>query len=343
MNGINSKGERKVEEIIRSAEQAVGGNDPEDYLIRPTSFVAQMSRTAPELSAVLEHSSLIETAKRYEQQDEKALNKQRLFKQLSNRATWAVFVATVAAALLASVTPIVTYVPEFFSRAVAVLLGLCSLGGGAIAAMSLYRVSEGHMLRDYMSTRAAAESERLSYFNRLTRLVVDEHSDDARLLLQCLEFFRRYQLAIQQNYYRDRCNSHGESRRKTLTIGAVATGVLSVGSGGLGIGASFALIVLPLVALGTIGTGLATVASRREELNQDERNGARYEHTYDLLSRIRERHTEVQRAVAGGKSAILIKYVSAVHEQLSLEHRQWLADTEAMDTTLRELTTSLAE
>jgi len=92
MNGINSKGERKVEEIIRSAEQAVGGNDPEDYLIRPTSFVAQMSRTAPELSAVLEHSSLIETAKRYEQQDEKALNKQRLFKQLSNRATWAVFV-----------------------------------------------------------------------------------------------------------------------------------------------------------------------------------------------------------------------------------------------------------
>ena len=192
-----------------------------------------------------------------------------------------------------------------------------------------------------MSARAVAESERLGYFNRLARRVAEQQGSKPRLLLLCLEFLRRYQLAVQQLYYGQRSKKHRASLRKTVGVGAIAVGILSLGSGGFGIAGSIYSTLLPLAALGAIGAGLATVASRREELNQDERNAERYERTYESLSKIRELHSDVQLALARGEASILIKYVAAVHEQLSLEHRQWLAETEAMDNTLKDLVTSL--
>jgi len=124
-------------------------------------------------------------------------------------------------------------------------------------------------------------------------------------------------------------------------IGAIAVAILSVGSGSFGILASFQPVILPLAALGTVGAAVAAVANRREELNQDERNAERYQRAYLALSHIREKHTDVQQAVAHGHSDILLKYVAAVHDQLSLEHRQWQKDTEAMNSAIRELAESL--
>jgi hypothetical protein len=233
--------------------------------------------------------------------------------------------------------------PSFLWRCVVVLLGLCSFGGGAVAAMTLYRIKNEGLLRGWMTARAAAESERLGYFNRLTRLVAKDYAQNSPLMLLSLEFFRRYQVAVQQIYYRDRSASHEGSRRQTVILGAIAVAILSFGSGSFGILASFQPKFLPLAALGTIGAALTMVASRREELNQDERNAERYQRTYGALSHIREKHTDIQIAVARGKSEILLKYVAAVHEQLSLEHRQWQEDAETMDSAIRELSTSLEE
>lgn len=335
------EGQKSKEDLILEVEDAIGRDDPEDYRIQPTHFPKELASSAPELSAVLGHSALTETAKRYEARDAKALAAQELFKRLSKRSTWAVFVATTAAALLASLTTISPKDPGFLLRLLFVFLGLCSLAGGSLAAFMLYRVNSEHLLRSWMSSRAAAESERLGYFNRLVRRVTETNTKHSRLLLQCLEFIRRYQLAVQQNYYRDRGASHRDSRRKTVVIGAVAAAILALGAGGFGIWASVHPIVLPLAALGTVGAALTIVASRREELNQDERNDERYQRTYETLSRIRELHSDVQKAVAMGNSEVLVQYVDAIHEQLSLEHRQWLAETEAMNSTIRELNSSL--
>ena len=52
-------------------------------------------------------------------------------------------------------------------------------------------------------------------------------------------------------------------------------------------------------------------------------------------------HTKVQEALASGKPGPLILYIEAVHQQLSLEHRQWLADSEAMGGAVNELKASL--
>lgn len=325
-------------DLIRLAEKAIGTDEPADYAIKPTCFVKQVKAAAPELATILSHSSLIETAKRYEERDGEAGAIQRKFKKLSMQATWAVFITTVTCALLASLALIE---PAPWSRALALLLGLGALMGGAFAAAALYRLGHERLLRRWMSTRAAAESERLGYFNRLSRRVAEKHGNEPYLLLLCLEFFRRYQLAVQQLYYGERRKQHRASLRKTVGVGAIAVGILSLGSGGFGIAGSMYAALLPLAALGAIGAGLATVASRREELNQDERNAERYERTYESLSKIRELHSDVQHALARGEPSILIKYVAAVNEQLSLEHRQWLADTEAMDDTLKDLVASL--
>jgi len=341
MNDRQLESQKNKEDLIREAEDAIGREDPEDYLIQPTLFPKKLVSSAPELAAILEHSSLTETAKRYEEQDAQALNTQELFKRLSKRSTWAVFVATTAAAVLASLTAISPEEPGFLFRALFVLLGLCSLAGGSLAAFVLYRINSEHLLRSWMSSRAAAESERLGYFYRTVRRITEKNANHPRLYLLCLEFIRRYQLAVQQNYYRDRGASHRHSRRRTVITGAVAAAILALGAGGFGIWASVSPIVLPLSALGTIGAALTIVASRREELNQDERNAERYQRTYETLSSIRELHSDVQQVVASGHSEVLVQYVDAIHEQLSLEHRQWLAETEAMDSTIRELNSSL--
>jgi hypothetical protein len=331
-----------IQSLIQHAEEVVGRDDPNDYRIRPKLFPEQLEKSAPELSAVLRHASLTETARRYEEQDAHALDTQKSFTQLSKYGTYAVFVATVAAALLASLTPVFpTKNPSPLWQCVVIFLGFCSFGGGVVAAVVLYRIKNEGLLKGWMNARAAAESERLGYFNRLTRLMAKDHAQNPPLMLLFLEFFRRYQVAVQQIYYRDRSASHRNSRRETVIIGAVAVAILSVGSGGFGIFASFRPEILPLAALGTIGAALTMVASRREELNQDERNAERYQRTYGILSHIRENHTDVQQAIANGKSEILLKYVDAVHEQVSLEHRQWQEDIEAMDSAIRELSTSL--
>ncbi len=40
------------------------------------------------------------------------------------------------------------------------------MGAGALAAAGLHRVRSGGLLSEWMSSRAAAESERLGYFNK---------------------------------------------------------------------------------------------------------------------------------------------------------------------------------
>jgi hypothetical protein len=101
--------------------------------------------------------------------------------------------------------------------------------------------------------------------------------------------------------------------------------------GVLGMIGAFLPDLLPFAALGTTGAAISAVASRREDLNQDERNAERYSRTADILSKIAERHDDVLAVVNAGKNPeIIIEYVDAVNDQLSLEHRQWTSDASEM-------------
>ena len=333
----------EVKKLIQTAEDTIGEEDPKDYRLKPTQFPDHFKESAAEFSDVLENASLVETAKRYEQKSAQAKDNQTVFKKLSTQATWTVFVATVTAAVLTGLAASQTGEEVAKQNYLALILGIVALLAGGYAAMLVNQINGGGYLTRWMSARAAAETERLGYFNRLVRLVTTSHKDQPRILLLSLELFRRYQLALQQVYYTQRGGEHRRSMDRTLRIGSVAAGILALCSGGAGILGYFQPEMLPFVAVGILGSALATVASRREEINQDERNAERYGRTADVLSHLREKHTEVQRAVAAGNTEVLIDYVNAVHEQLSLEHRQWLAQAEAIESAVEKLTASLKE
>ena len=50
----------------------------------------------------------------------------------------------------------------------------------------------------------------------------------------------------------------------------------------------------------------------------------------------------MREGLAAGRAELLPKFVAAVHEQISLEHRQWLEDTKALDAAAKELQSALS-
>ena len=70
----------------------------------------------------------------------------------------------------------------------------------------------------------------------------------------------------------------------------------------------------------------------------------RYSRTADILSHIAERHDDVLTVVHDGKKPeVIIEYVDAVNDQLSLEHRQWASDASEMSSALSALEESIAD
>jgi len=329
---------------IDNAKEIVGDGKDDDYIIRPTEFPAQFEESASDFASLLKDSALVVSAKNYERVDARAGEWQKRFKKHMKIATWSIFCATSFAALLAASASVQDTVSEPLLRAMQVACGATSIATSVVSALFLYIASRGRELQKWMQSRAEAETARLGYFKGVVQKVCDNYPDQPQLLLAALEFFRRYQLEIQQRFYEGRNKDHENDRGRTVLIGVSAAAILALGSalgGGLGtlVDPKFA----PLAALGTIGAALALVASRREEINQSERNAERYRRTAGHLREIRKKHLEVQKAVAQGNTSVILDYVDAIQNQLSLEHRQWLSEGEEVDSAVKAMEESLAQ
>ncbi len=325
--------------LIYEVETAIGPDDADDWSIEPTKFPGQVEESAPGLAGHLRHSSLTETARRYEMLDQQAVDAQSRFKRMLMGATWWLFAAATVSALLAAAT---VFLPEDatpLSRVVVVTLGVSAALAGVRSAMLIFVVENEGLLKRWMTTRANAEMERLGYFNGVVQRVAESRAKP-RVMLEALEFFRRYQLSVQQRYYEGRGAQHDTSSKKTVRMGASAAGLIALSSGLAGIGAAFETSMAALAAVGAVGAALSTAASRREEINQDVRNAERYARTAHSLSKIREGHSDIQTALALGKSEPLFRYVARVQSQISLEHRQW-SESEAAAEAFADVKASL--
>ena len=332
-----------MEELIEKARSAIGEVTLDDYKITPTDFPGNLEKSALGISTILKHSSFQEKARRYEQHDALAIFSQTKFKKFAHQATWAICSAAVAGSLLAGLA-VANLKPDHTITCILFLLGSISTVGGWLAVYRLYQIRSEKLLERWMAARAKAETERLGYFNSLSRYLVDNCRADVYLHLLFVCMFKRYQLEVQRLYYNTRSREHRVSLAKTSTIGAVAALSLALGSGMIGMIGAFLPDLLPFAALGTIGAAISAVASRREDLNQDERNAERYSRTADILSQIAERHDDVLAVVNKGKNPeIIIKYVDAVNDQLSLEHRQWTSDASEMSSALSALEESISD
>jgi len=185
---------------------------------------------------------------------------------------------------------------------------------------------------------------RLGYIENVTS--ADFPANDTSvipLLSHQLEYFRRFQFDVQMSYYRTRQYEHERSANRTLEIAALAVflGALATGlSGGLGF---IQDNLVSIAAVGVVGVALASYALTRETITQDRRNADRYAGTYEALLLVGSRLDEVRTAVALGNRQALLRFVSATHEQLSVENRQWMDAAESTDSALASLDMALSD
>jgi hypothetical protein len=338
-------------DTIQQAEDAIGEHDSNDWQIHPCEFPRQLEATTPELGKFLSDSLFVEKAKRFETADRLAVDYQTRFKQRAKNTSIAIFVAAVATAVLSilATDPLTTMMPELadpdiVNKSISLITGLVIFVASSVVVFNSQMISQLHLYELWMENRAKAETARLLYFKESAQNLVKDLADNKQMLHEFCCFFRRYQLQLQQTYYQGRSQQHADSLLKTAKIGAIAAVIVAAFSGSAGLAGFFDQKLISFAALGTIGVALTALASRLEAINQDERNALRYKITADILSKIAEKYTSVQKAIAAGKDPIiLLHFVDAVHEQLSLEHRQWTEDAAEINTALAALSAAEEE
>lgn len=317
-----------ADESINLAKDAIGEGAKTDYVISPANHAEKFKEKASDLAAILSSSAVITTAREYENEDQDALTAQKEFKRIFNRSNLAVLATGVCVALFMAAAVVDNAQPGWDGKWLLIALSLGGAVCGAFASKDLVTIRQGGLLEAWMSKRASAETVRLDYFERVAKSSVSSTAaTGVPVELLKLEYFRRFQLDVQLAFYRERSKDHRREAKKTLSYSgwAVFGAAIATGAAGMLVAAelsSFAAIA----ALGAVFTGLSSFASMREAVNQDRRNAERYDRTYRVLSDLNKRLDDVRKAVCSGEKQPLDDFVNAVHEQLSLEHRQWLGE-----------------
>lgn len=318
-------------DAIQHARRVIGSGDAnaEDWRIAPAGHAERYAGDAPALAARLRSSAIVVVAERFEALDGRAVEAQKTFNTVSSRARSAVFGAGIASAVLLAGGSLGGVWPDVSRWIILVgAVGAVVLGGAAT--MWLQQVKQGQLLERWMTARAEAESTRHHFFEKMTEPAGDV---DPNILL---EYFRRYQLDVQRAYYGGRGAQHRRAADRALqrsTLG-VAGGSIATGFAGLGMTHP---AWTSLAALGLAGQAWGARVANEEATAQDRRNAERYGRTRLSLDRVYERLDEVRAAVAGGHPGVLAEFVQAVHEQLSLEHRQWLEEMHGAGTAIGRL------
>lgn len=313
-----------AQQRIRRAIDVIGSERPDDYIIAPSEHAERYRETAPDLADVLRRSEIQVSAERFEELDARALEAQTRFTSLSNRARSAVFWAGISAAVLLATGAFSPLLTELVTRAFLLVSMAAGALASALAAAWIRAIRTGALLERWMTRRAEAETERLRFFELVTRA-----EGVSEPLLQ-LEYFRRYQLDVQRTYYRKRGADHRAEGDRKLSRSGTA---MALGGGASALAGVLAASLEPywagLAAFGLAGQAVAARLENEEATSQSRRNAERYERTSLALDRLFGELDRMRHAMAAGNREVLSAYVESVHQQLSLEHRQWLDEISA--------------
>jgi dsDNA-binding SOS-regulon protein len=304
----------------KDAQDAIGEQDETDFILAPSTHAEKLPASAQALAVLLKDPQLSVLAEQYERHDGAANAARDEYKATLTRANGAVLAATTLSALMMAAQILAGAFLQYGDqlRGVAAVAGVLAGLAATLGARWLFRAREGRLLERWLGCRAKAETERGAYFSTIA-----EGPDEAPLRLLKLEYFRRYQVDVQRNYYAVASARHAKAAQRTLRIGAFAVALSSIpaffGAFSAGEGAWSALATLSV-----IGGAIAAYTAAHEAMTQDRRNAERYEHALETLEMLAAKLGQVRKAVAEGSAEALKVYVTAVNEQLTVEHRQWL-------------------
>lgn len=328
------------DDIIAEAKKTIGPPRPDDELVDPVGHADMFRANAPSIARVLESSEVRAAAEQQHLAGKQASLKQAQFKRYSKLAASAIVVAAVASAAIMVVGELSPLAEESswlgqLPRGVSVLLAVLGLAAGTVASICLGIIRGGNSLEQWMKERADAETRRLEYFSAVT---APQMEDPPRLdrLLQ-LEYFRRFQLDGQLGYYGKRGEEHERAASRALIGSAIMIGLAGLVNAAAGMLGAWDPRFAAIAAIAVVVQALASRITTGEAIGQDARNGERYRRTRKALTGLSGRLDEVRRAIADGNDSALSAFVDAVHEQISVEHRQWIETVGGADAATRRL------
>lgn len=305
------------------AIKVIGGDiGPADWRLEPSTHSKAINEDGAELKALLLSEKVNAIADAYNDASGKAKLAQKEYKDFSKWAIYASAGATIIGSFVLflgkdSVTSFV-YFRELLLTIQVILI--------AVQISLKYKLQNGRAFSKWQVERSNAESFRIDLFNLVCLAKEGAGRSNWQLQLQ-LEYFVRYQLAVQLKFYKERGLQHEEELKKYVNRGTVLTFFIALGSvtaTSIGVGLSDTVGVLAIAGL--IAPVLITVQGNLSLLNQDQRNYERYKITHANLRKLRGKLDEVRDAAKVGNRNYVEEFMGEVNALISVEHKQWKYD-----------------
>lgn len=329
------------QELTAAAIEAIGTVPPSSFELQPRQHVQQLKdrAAAAPLVRILGDTQFEQLVDGYEAADRAARSAQLHYKRCAMFAAVASFLAILIASVMLLVRPGV--LPPVLST-IALVAQFSFLVLSILASLWL---GWRRPYEAWMQQRAEAETLRIRLFRRIVESEESANEGELPALPLQLEYFRRFQLDVQRNYY----DKRGRQHRAAVTRGLLWRGVALV----LIVSASlpvlwtlqgnewFSAVIetwldsLPpqdewvqrlFLCLGLVGGALQGLLAAYALISYDERNAARYRDTLRNLEDLAARPLdEARNAAALGQRDRVLAFVALCHEQISSEHREWVS------------------
>jgi hypothetical protein len=308
-----------------TAAEAIGEYQPQDWHLDPRSHAQRMTREAGPLQKILQGSRVQVILDQYETANAQAGKYQVDYKRYGR---WEIYLGS-AAAIIGAVILYLSSVDggseaDLLRTALLLAQGFCLAGAVALK----YKFGHSAVYRLWQQQRTRAETSRIELFETVCGL---ENSavppstaeKELPLLPLQLEYFLRYQLQVQLNYYHERGRQHADAARRFVNIGTGITFLTAVAASLAGLSTELGDWVSSTAIVGLVAPILLATQSSLSRLNQDERNAARYAITHDHLLNLKKESDSARRAAEAGNQGEVFRFIRSANEVISVEHTEW--------------------
>ena len=326
--------------VTRAAKESLGSAGTSEWLLDPQAHASHFTPAAEPLRHVLGNAEIAAIVTEYRAADQAAIEAQAAYRRWSKAGSLCRFLSIFfGASALLKVAHGVN-----FAHLVSIGVGLQYALICAALVCSAY-LSRRQPLARWMRERARAENLRLKLFNAVVEGEAPASTGALPLLPLKLEYFRRYQLDVQRDYYRRRGLQHARAAGQTMrwqvatlaltgiAIIPAALGFLDAWSGGtlpaaLKPVSDFAFQdagKIMLLAAGIVSSALGDLLAAQSLSSLDQRNATRYSSNANNLDYLAATDLPVAQAAAVSGDELQVRaFVDAVQGCVSSEHREWL-------------------
>lgn len=337
-----------------AAVAAVGTFEPSvDWKIEPESHADSLPPEAAPLARILRKPVMTDLMEDFRRQDVAAVKAQKTYKRYGRLAimlnTLAVLVGALALLsghVLPALDARLNIFPDEGARLIAIGQ-LVAVGGAILAAQLIIRLRP---FDKWMKSRAEAENTRLALFETVIGMDEDIRDGELPLLPLQFEYFRRYQLETQRDYYTGRGAQHERAATTRETRGEIFSLIAAFAAAPasvffLALVGGDPMIGLPQVLenleaslkenpyineglyfTGIVASALLSMQTALSLLSQDRRNASRYKMVGSNLDYLYKSYlAKARAAAAAGDREAVLEFISTVNSQISSEHMEWIA------------------